>query len=96
MQVAQINPTQMGGNPLTAFQEGRQALAQGPINLRAGQGVAPGQVQQYMMSNALSPQRDIRMQGKAPVMIDYHKDQRERDAYRRDLEKKLVDQSTLR
>jgi len=95
MQVAQINPAQMGGNPLTAFQEGRQALAQGPINLRAGQGIAPGQVQQYMMSNALRPQRDIQMAGKAPVMIDYHKDQRERDAYRRDLEKKFVDQQIL-
>lgn len=92
MQVAQISPAQMGGNPLTAFQQGRQALAQAPINLRAGQGAAPGQAQQYMMSNALTPQRNIQMAGKAPAMIDYHKDQRERDEYRRQLEKKFVDQ----
>lgn len=86
MQVANINPAQAQINPLTAFSQGRTATAQQPMNLRVGASPA------MMQGNALSVGRNLNpVQGRIEK-IDYHKDQRERDKYRRDLEKKFVDQ----
>jgi hypothetical protein len=86
MQVANINPAQAQINPLTAFSQGRTATAQQPMNLRVGASPA------MMQGNALSVGRNLNpVQGRIE-RIDYHKDQRERDAYRRELEKKFVDQ----